>query len=94
MTVNYETYNNEKLAFIRKHDKKEWHIETSPMDEYGVYYKTYIFEDGAQWCERMSPEYETIETEVHFVKVKAEVKFLKTEFWSTESGSKYYYEKF
>lgn len=92
MTVNYKVYNEEKQKFFKKH-KNDFNCETSPMDGYGRYWKTYVFADGAQWCEAMTPVIDTIET-IHLeCKVKVDVKFLRTEFWSTESGSKYYYEQ-
>lgn len=100
MTVNYETYDNEKMNFIRKYGKKyDWTIDTSPMNEYGVYYKTYIFENGASWYERMSPVYKSkeVETEIEGITVKAtiKVKLFQTEFWSSDNAeSKIYYEKF
>lgn len=94
MIVNtYEEYTAKKMAFIKKHNG-DWRVETSPMDEYGVYYKTYLFEDGAVWYERMSPKYEKVQVEVKRVKTTVEVKLFETEFWSTESGSELYYERF
>lgn len=93
MIVNYKQYNEEKKSFFEKH-KHDFRCETSSMDEYGRYWKTYIFEDGAVWDEAMCPAYERVEVEIKMVKVTVEVKMLRTEFWSTESGSKYYYEKF
>lgn len=93
MTVTYKEYNEDVRKFFEKHDY-DYICETSPMDEYGVYYKTYSFRDGAQWMERMSPEYVEYEVEVKLVKIKEHVKMLKIEYWSTEQGSKYYYEKF
>ena len=39
--------------------------------------------------------YETAEVEIKFVKVKVEVKMLRTEFWNTDNASsKFYFEKF
>ena len=93
MTVNYETYMNEKLAFLKKHS--DWHIETSPMDEYGRYYKHYICEDDAVWCEEMTPTYEKTTVEIKLVKVDVEVKMLRTEYYSSDDAkSRFYYEKF
>lgn len=92
-TVSYKEYNELKLNFVEKHNH-DFEVETSPMNEYGVYHKTYAFADGAVWYETMSPVYEDYEVEVKGVKVKGSVKLLRTEFWSTEEGSKYYYEKF
>lgn len=96
MTVTYKEWMNEKDAFFKKHNH-DFICDTSSMDEYGRYWKTYVFADGAQWCEAMSPVWEEVWTKatVHGVECsfKNEVKFMRTEFWSTESGSKYYYEK-
>ena len=93
MTVNYKIYLEDKKKFFEKH-KYNFKTETSPMDEYGRYHKTYNFEDGAQWMETMSPQYVTETIEIKFVKMNVEVKLLRTEYWNTEAGSKYYYEKF
>ena len=94
MTVNYEQYSNEKKDFFNKHDN-DFRCETSSMDEYGRYYKTYIFTDDAIWYEVMGPTYETVEVEVKMVKMNIEVKMFRTEFWNTDdSKSKYYFEKF
>lgn len=93
MTVDYKTYMTEKMDFVSKHNH-DFIIETSPMDDYGCYYKTYIFADGAMWYEKMSPEVCPAIAEVHGVKCKVEVKLFKTEFWSSEAGSKFYYEQF
>lgn len=93
MTVSYKQYEQERKAFFEKHDY-DYRVETSQMDEYGRYYKTYMFEDGAVWYEAMSPTFEKVEVEVQLVKVTVEVKMLRTEYWSTETKSKYYYEKF
>ena len=92
MTVNYKQYNDDKQKFFKKH-KNDFRCDTTPMDEYGRYWKTYNFEDGAQWCEAMCPVYEKVNVTVHEVECTVEIKFLRTEFWTTESGSKYYYEK-
>lgn len=94
MIVNYNTYNEEKKAFFKKHHN-DFRCDTSSMDEYGRYRKTYTFEDGAQWYEEMSPTYETVEVEIKLVKVKVEVKMFRTEFWNTDNASsKFYFEKF
>lgn len=94
MTVTYETYRSQQAKFFNDHFGAEWEVETSPMDEYGTYYKNYYFDDGAVWSERMSVEYVQQEIEVKLVKMTVEVKMLKTEFWSTESRSMFYYEKY
>lgn len=93
MTVSYKEYSNEKKVFFTKHNN-DFTCDTSSMDEYGRYWKTYVFEDGAIWYEAMSPEYVEYEVEVKMVIIKEIVKMFKTEFWSNETGSKFYYEKF
>ena len=93
MTTTYEVYANDKKNFFEKHDYN-YTINTSSMDKYGRYTKTYNFEDGAVWSELMSPETIEQEIEVKFLKVKVNVELFKTEYWSTESASKYYYEKY
>lgn len=92
MTVNYEAYDEQKTNFFRKHDN-DFRCDTSSMDEYGRYWKTYTFKDGATWYEAMSPVEEIAEVMVHECKCKVKVKFLRIEFWSSEFGSKYYYEQ-
>ncbi len=93
MTVTVKEYTEEKMAFLAKHDF-DYQLETSSMDEYGVYTKFYNFTDGAQWYERMAPRYDTITTEVRKVMMSVQVKLLETEYWSSESKSRFYYEKF
>lgn len=94
MTVNYETYNSEKKAFFKKHHN-DFECDTSSMDEYGRYYKTYTFADNAIWYEVMSPEYVSQEIEVKMCKVTVEVKMFRTEYFNTDDAkSRYYYEKF
>lgn len=100
MLVSYKEWAEEKSKFSKKHNHN-FTVETSPMDKDGIYYKWYVFEDGAIWYERMSPVEEVIIVEgisdltgIKFTDSKV-VTFLKTEFWNTEdSKSKYYYEKF
>lgn len=98
MTVSCTTYRYEKHRFFKRH-KNNFECETSSMDEYGRYNKTYTFKDGAIWYETMFPEYvkQELETEVKLVKVKTEIeiKMFVTEFWNTDnSESKKYYERF
>jgi len=93
MTVTYKEYQKEKLGFFEQHNYS-YQIDTSSMNEYGVYTKFYNFEDGAQWYERMSPAYRTTEVEVEKVLIKVEVKLFETEYWSSQSASKLFYEKF
>lgn len=44
-----------KMAFIKKHSKADYDVDTSPMDTDGKYVKTYIFSDGAQLIEVNRP---------------------------------------
>lgn len=98
MLVNSTEYSRERFLFFKKH-KNVFECETSPMDEYGVYHKEYVFKDGSVWYERMSPEYVKQEVEVKIklvkVKVEVEIKMFCTEYWNTDnSESKKYYEQF
>ena len=94
MTVSYKEYNEMKKNFFEKHDF-DFKTNTSSLDEYNRYHKEYIFADGAMWYEVMSPEWEEVEAEVKYVKVKVSVKLFRTEFWSSDDAtSRYYYEKY
>ena len=93
MTVTYTEYSEDRKNFFSKHNN-DFSVETSSMDEYGRYWKTYNFEDGAQWFEAMCPTYEQADVEIKKVLVHVQVKMLRTEYWNTEAGSKCYYEKF
>lgn len=92
------TFYDYKHLVIKTHNKVDWRVETSPMDEYGKYVKTYIFADGFQMIEVNEPAYETVELdyEVKGVKFheKKTVKLFRTEVWTTESPSEIFYEKF
>jgi hypothetical protein len=95
MTVSYIEYSQQKQRFLGTIG--EWNVYTSPMDEYGRYYKQYVGPKGT-WYEAMEPVEEEVEAEVVVhgiaVKIRQTVKFLRTEFWSTkDSRSKFYYEK-
>lgn len=92
-TTTYKEYLESKTAFFQKHNY-DYKLNTSGMDEYGRYYKDYIFEDGATWYEAMTPTYEKETVTIRRVQVEVEVKMLRTEYWSNDHASKYYYEKF
>ena len=85
-------YEKLKIAFLHRHS--DWEVETSPMDEYGCYRKTYTCTDGASWWEVMRPVYRKVKAEVCRVQVEVDVKLFETEGWSTENGSVFCYEKF
>lgn len=94
MTVLYKEYAESKMAFTRKHNH-DFKVKTSPMDEYEVYHKEYVFADGAVWYERMAPTYRDVEVEVELVKMTVTIKLFETEFWSSDDAtSRKYYEKF
>ena len=87
-----------KSNLIKKHSKADWKVETSPMDEYDRYSKTYTFTDGFQLIEVNEPVWEEVEIEyeVRGVKIREtkSVKLFRTEIWTTESASKVFYEKY
>ena len=92
--VDYNNFVKLKQSFFRKHNS-DFQTTTSPMDDLGVYYKTYCFRDGTSWFERMSPEYIQTNLTVKGISIPMHVKLLKTEFWNSENAfSKYYYELF
>ena len=87
-----------KSLWIKAHNKADWKVDTSSMDEYGRYVKTYTFTDGFQLIEVNEPSYEKVAIDyevrgVKFHEVK-EVKLFRTEIWTTESASEIFYEKF
>lgn len=90
-------YEKAKIEFLHRHN--DWTVETSPMNQYGEYHKTYICEDGAVWTELNRPVDADTEVEVEIckvkVKTKVQVKLLETEGWSTDDATSIYcYEKF
>ena len=89
--MTYKTYLDYKRAFIQKHSKADWKVETSAMDADGKYVKYYNFTDGAQLIEVNRPVWETaeVETEVKGIKViiRQEVKLLETEAWNTDNAT-------
>ena len=92
--VTYKKYEEEKKDFLFRHGGM-YKVDTSDMDDCGVYYKTYIAEDGKVWYERMSPEVVKGGLDVYGVLHNVLVKMLKTEFWSSDDGvSRCYYEVF
>lgn len=89
------TYKN---LWIKAHSKADWKVDTSPMDQYGRYVKTYTFDDGFQLTEVNEPAWEEVEIDyevrgVKFHETKS-VKLFRTEIWTTESSSEIFYEKF
>ena len=94
--VTTREYEKKKIDFLHRHD--DWKVETSPMNEYGQYHKTYVCTDGAVWYEVNTPVIENVETEVEVkgvkVTLRADVKLLCTEGWSTDNASIYCYESY
>lgn len=90
--VDFDIYEHLRVEFYKKQncDFKE----TTTGIENDTYAKFVSFENGAQWCERISPYYETVEVIVKGVKVEVQVKLLCVEFWSTERKSMFYYSKY
>ena len=90
------TYNDYKKSFIEKHKNADWRVETSPMNEYDTYFKTYVFDDNAMMFEVSRPVYREVKA---FVKelnehVSVTVKLLEIECWTTEdSTSVKFYER-
>lgn len=95
ITVNCNRYQEDLNQFIKKHSKDaDLQILTSPFEN-GRYHKDYLFSDGAWFTEiNYMNHTEEIETEVHGIIVKATIKMIKHEYWSTDnSTTKYWYEK-
>lgn len=94
-TVTYQEYENDLNAFIKKHSKKsDLHIWTSPFID-GEYRKEYMYEDGASFYEINNHSYiEEATFTLHGITVKANVKMIKHEYFSTDlPESKIYYER-
>lgn len=94
MIVTYKEYMEDKQKFFKKHGYN-FSEDTSPMDQFGMYYKTYTFEDGAHWYERMNPEWVKETFTIKLAPVEVEVKMFRTEYWNTDNSiSRFYYERF
>lgn len=93
--VDYKEYQADLQKFLRKHGTKGWEVQTSLMDQYGVYHKEYICADGGIFYEVNGPEYAKETITVKMVTVEVEIKLFRTEYWSSDNASsKYHYEKF
>lgn len=88
---DYKQYMKEMEEFFHKHG--EFTLKISDM-KHNWYMKTYTFAEGAAWYELCGPVLEKAEAEVHGLKFSMEVRLLRVEYWSSEAGSKSYYEKF
>lgn len=93
MTIlSQKEYETKKIEFLREAD--DWKVETSQMDEYGKYVRTYICDNGNVLTEVNRPVYETVEIEVKGVKCKVQVKLFESEMFSNKWGSVFTYDKF
>ncbi len=93
MTVTFEEYMKDKIAFAQKHNKKaECRTYTSPMVN-NAYHKEMCWSDGHSFYEATELIKENIEVEAHGIKTTVAVEFWRTEYWSTEAQSKYFYER-
>lgn len=90
--LNSKEYEAKKFEFL--HEADDWKVETSPMNEYGVYVKTYVCSNGNVLTEVNRPVYEEAEVEVKGVKVPVQVKLFESEMFSNKFGSVFMYEKF
>lgn len=93
MTIlSNKEYEEAKYSFLKEHN--DWQVTTSPMDEDGIYSKTYVCDNGDILYELMRPVYELVPVEVKGVKTTAEVKLLECEMWTNKWESKFTYEIF
>ena len=91
MTVQYNVYESEKIAFFKKHDM-DYVQHTSELID-GGYHKEYVFEDGAVFYESMMRVEEVQILTAHGITTKVPVVYLRTEYWSSDkSGTNAVYE--
>lgn len=89
--VSYREYNEEFINFVQKHNAKgDLKIYTSNMEN-NRYHKEYCWSHGANWYEVTELITETKEVESHGLTFKVNVQMWRTEYWSTEFGSRVYY---
>lgn len=91
-TVDFKTYYEDRCEFNKKHGN--YRVEDYGMTSDDTYRKELIYDDGAIFYEVCRPVYEEAEVEVKGIKIKVKVKLFCTEYWSTEFGSKYMYERY
>lgn len=90
-TVDSTTFYNEKLDFFKKHDM-DYQVLTLEQED-NKYLKTYCFNDGAVWYELMDKIEEVVDATAHNIVIHTKVQFARTEYWTSESGSKFFYER-
>lgn len=93
MTVTFNEYMKEYVEFAKRHNRECDCREYTGSLGNNRFHKDVCWEDGSQWCELRELIAESVETEVHGIKVNAVVELWRTEFWSTEAPSKYFYER-
>lgn len=97
MATNYTEYRALKDSFFKKH-KHDFQCDTSSMDEYGTYYKTYVFADGGIWYERNAHvcRKATAKAVVEGIEIELsqDVELFEVEYFSSDdANSRKYYEK-
>ena len=90
--VSFKEYMNELTAFAKEHNEKGGCKEYTTAFENDTWSKTIAWEDGAEWCETTSHVLEPVHASVHGIQTTTYVEMYRTEFWSTQSGSKYMYQ--
>lgn len=88
--TTFTQYEEEKIAFFKKHNMN-YIVHTSGLNN-DSYHKEYIFEDGAVFYESSMKVEEVQIVEAHGLKTRVPVTYMKTEYWTSESGSKTFYE--
>lgn len=93
MTTTYKEYMDEKIKFYQKHNEKSDYVIHDSGMENNKYHKITAWEHGAEWTEITELiEVPAIAKAECGIETPVTVKLWKTEYWSTESGSKYLYE--
>ena len=84
-----------KREFIRRHSS-DWRVETSPINEYGNYVKTYLFADGATLTEvNGSCWRDVVWTSDDGRKETRREQYWCTEIWHTDdAASRKWYERY
>ena len=91
-TVSNKEYLEIKYDFLKSHN--DWHVETSKMDTYGKYVKTYMCSNGDTITEINRPVYETVHVTVKGVEMDIQVQLFASEMFSNKFESIFTYEKY
>lgn len=86
----FQEYMTQKAEFFKRHG--ECYVHDHGMKSNDSYFKSYDFADGAKWCELSGPVIENTTVEVRGLKVRTAVKIFRTEYWSTEADSQFFYD--